>query len=130
MLKRELYNKKMQPTNLRKHRFATDFNLYKPLRFSQQHNIVNSIIKLPIKRRDEIMVTTLDKFGRVLIPKKFREHLGIGSNTSLNISEDGKRIVIELVQEKEPLVDKDGILVFTGKLDNKKSRFIQNFRTI
>ena len=76
------------------------------------------------------MVTTIDKFGRVIIPKKFREHLGIGSNTSLNISEDGKRIVIELVQEKEPLVDKDGILVFTGKLDNKKSGFIQNFRTI
>lgn len=76
------------------------------------------------------MVTTIDKFGRVLIPKKFREHLGIGSNTSLNISEDGKRIVIELVQEKEPLVDKDGILVFTGKLDYKKYKLIKNEKTI
>ncbi|MCH7724016.1 MAG: AbrB family transcriptional regulator [Bacteroidetes bacterium] len=76
------------------------------------------------------MVTTLDKFGRVLIPKKFREHLGIGSITSLNISEDGKRIVIELVQEKEPLVDKDGILVFTGKLDYKKYKLIKNEKTI
>ncbi len=74
------------------------------------------------------MVTTLDKFGRVIIPKKFREHLGISFNTSLNISEDGKRIVIEPVQEKEPLVDKDGILVFTGKLDIKKNDFIQKDR--
>ena len=74
------------------------------------------------------MVTTLDKFGRVIIPKKFREHLCISFNTSLNISEDGKRIVIEPVQEKEPLVDKDGILVFTGKLDIKKNDFIQKDR--
>lgn len=74
------------------------------------------------------MVTTLDKFGRVIIPKKFREHLGISFNTSLNISEDGRRIVIEPIQEKEPLVDKDGILVFTGKLDIKKNDFIQDDR--
>ncbi len=74
------------------------------------------------------MMTTLDKFGRVIIPKKFREHLGISFNTSLNISEDGRRIVIEPIQEKEPLVDKDGILVFTGKLDIKKNDFIQDDR--
>lgn len=92
--------------------------------------LANRIIKLLIKRRDEIMVTTLDKFGRVLIPNKFREHLGIGSNTSLNISEDGKRIIIEIVQEKEPLIDKDGILVFTGKLDYKKYKLIKNEKTI
>ena len=74
------------------------------------------------------MVTSLDKFGRVIIPKKFREHLGISSNTSLNISEDGKRIVIEPIQQKEPYVNKDGILVFTGKLDKKKNDFIKNDR--
>ncbi|MCH8326782.1 MAG: AbrB/MazE/SpoVT family DNA-binding domain-containing protein [Bacteroidetes bacterium] len=74
------------------------------------------------------MVITLDKFGRIIIPKRFREHLGINFGTSLNISEDGKRIVIELVQKQEPVVDKDGILIFTGKLDNKKSDFIKNDR--
>ena len=45
------------------------------------------------------MVITLDKFGRIIIPKRFREHLGINFGASLNISEDGKRIVIELVQK-------------------------------
>lgn len=74
------------------------------------------------------MVTTLDKFGRVIIPKKFREHLGISSDTPLNISEDGKRIVIEPIQKKEPFVNKDGILVFTGKLDKKKNDVIKNDR--
>ncbi|MGD8777411.1 MAG: AbrB/MazE/SpoVT family DNA-binding domain-containing protein [Ignavibacteria bacterium] len=71
------------------------------------------------------MITTLDKFGRIIIPKRFREHLGINSNTALNISEDGKRIVIELVQEEEPVVDRDGILVFTGKLDDGKNDLVK-----
>ncbi len=74
------------------------------------------------------METTLDKFGRVIIPKKIREHLGISSGTTLNISEDGTRIVIEPVQEKEPVIDKNGILVFTGKLDSKMGEFIQDDR--
>jgi bifunctional DNA-binding transcriptional regulator/antitoxin component of YhaV-PrlF toxin-antitoxin module len=67
------------------------------------------------------MVTTLDKFGRVIIPKRFREHLGINFKSTLNISEDGKRIVLELVREREPVVDRNGILVFTGNLESPKS---------
>ena len=76
----------------------------------------------------EIMVTTIDKFGRVIIPKKFREHLGISFGTTLNISENGKQIVIEPVLDNEPVVNKDGILVFTGKLDDKKINLISNDR--
>ncbi|MCF8240123.1 MAG: hypothetical protein K9J16_01960 [Melioribacteraceae bacterium] len=71
------------------------------------------------------MITTLDKFGRIIIPKKLRKHLGINSETTLNVSEDGQRIVIELVKEKSPIVDRDGILVFTGKLDNKGDDLIK-----
>ena len=71
------------------------------------------------------MITTLDKFGRVIIPKKLREHLGIDIKSTLNISEDGKRIVIELIQDKEPAVDRNGILVFTGNLDDKKGDLIK-----
>jgi len=74
------------------------------------------------------MVTTLDKFGRVIIPKRFRERLGINFKSTLNIAEDGKRIVIELVQEKEPVVDRNGILVFTGNLESPKSDLIKSDR--
>ncbi len=74
------------------------------------------------------MVTTLDKFGRVIIPKRFRERLGINVKTNLNISEDGKRIVIELVKEKAPIINRDGILVFTGKLDDRKGELIKSDR--
>ena len=74
------------------------------------------------------MVTTLDKFGRLIIPKKFRERLGINVKSALNISEDGERIVIELVREKEPIVNRNGILVFTGELDDKKNDLIKSER--
>ncbi len=74
------------------------------------------------------MITTLDKFGRLIIPKKFRDQLGISINSTLNVSEDGKRIVIELLEEKEPVIDSEGILVFTGKLENKKVNLIKNNR--
>jgi AbrB family looped-hinge helix DNA binding protein len=74
------------------------------------------------------MVTTLDKFGRIIIPKRFRERLGINFGTALNISEENNRIVIEAVQEKEPVIDKNGILVFTGKLDDKAIDVIRNER--
>jgi AbrB family looped-hinge helix DNA binding protein len=74
------------------------------------------------------MVTTIDKFGRVIIPKRFRERLGISFGTTLNISENGKQIVIEPVRDNNPVVDKDGILVFTGKLDSKRNDFVHNAR--
>jgi len=74
------------------------------------------------------MVTTLDKFGRVIIPKKLRAHLGINNKSTLNISADGERIVIELIQDKEPVVDRNGILVFTGKLEDKKGDLLKSDR--
>jgi len=74
------------------------------------------------------MITTLDKFGRIIIPKRLREDLGINSETALNISEDNKRIVIELVKEKTTIVNRDGILVFTGKLEKKRIDLIKSDR--
>jgi AbrB family looped-hinge helix DNA binding protein len=74
------------------------------------------------------MVTSLDKFGRIIIPKRFRERLGINIKSTLNISEDGKRIVIELVHGKGPVVEKNGIHVFTGNLEDKKNSLIKSDR--
>lgn len=70
------------------------------------------------------METNLDKFGRLIIPKKLREHLGITPQTRLHIEEDGNRIVIEPIQKEEALVEKEGILVFTGKLEGNANQFI------
>jgi AbrB family looped-hinge helix DNA binding protein len=73
------------------------------------------------------MIGTLDKFGRVLIPKKFRERLGITTNIAVNINDDGNRIVIEALQNDEPVIDKDGLLIFTGKVQGDlKNELISN----
>jgi AbrB family looped-hinge helix DNA binding protein len=74
------------------------------------------------------MIATLDKFGRIIIPKKVRKQLGITTETSLNIEQDGKRIIIEPISEEEPIVNKDGILVFTGKLQGDIDQFIMKDR--
>jgi len=74
------------------------------------------------------MVTTIDKFGRVIIPKKFRSQLGINFETTLNISEDGEKIIIELIQDEAPIVNKNGILVFTGKLENNSEVSVEQDR--
>ena len=75
------------------------------------------------------MLATLDKFGRILIPKKFREHLGISSDTPMNIVEDGERIIIEPIREKEPLVKKDGLIIFTGKIQGDLDQALRSNRS-
>lgn len=62
------------------------------------------------------MIANLDKYGRILIPKKVREQLNISTETKLNIDEDGNRIIIERIGEEAPVVENDGVKVFTGKL--------------
>lgn len=74
------------------------------------------------------MIATLDKFGRIIIPKRVREQLGITTHTSLNIEEDGKRIIIEPIQKDEPVIEKDGILVFTGKLQGEIDPYLMQDR--
>ena len=75
------------------------------------------------------MLATLDKFGRVLIPKKFRKHLGITTNTSINIVDDGKRIIIEPIKNDEPLNEKNGLLIFTGKLQSDPEQQLKTNRS-
>lgn len=63
------------------------------------------------------MTTTLDKYGRILIPKRLRELLRITPHTQLVISEKGNKIIIEPVSAENPYEEKDGMLVFVGELE-------------
>ncbi|MBW2580667.1 MAG: AbrB/MazE/SpoVT family DNA-binding domain-containing protein [Deltaproteobacteria bacterium] len=60
------------------------------------------------------METTLDKFGRVVIPKRVREHLGLTPGTALEIEAIGEDVVLKPVREESHIRDKEGVLVFTG----------------
>ena len=60
------------------------------------------------------METTLDKFGRVVIPKRLREDLGLQPGAVLQIKQDEQKIFIEPVPEEPRMVVKKGVLVFQG----------------
>ena len=61
------------------------------------------------------MEATLDRFGRVVIPKRVREHLGLTPGTVLEVEEGGREIHLRPAHEEPQVADRDGVLVFTGK---------------
>ncbi|HEY0513450.1 MAG TPA: AbrB/MazE/SpoVT family DNA-binding domain-containing protein [Thermoanaerobaculia bacterium] len=63
------------------------------------------------------MEATLDKFGRIVIPKQVRDDLGLFPGSVLRIEERNEEIVLKPVAETSPLVLKDGVLVFTGEVE-------------
>ncbi|MBW1999626.1 MAG: AbrB/MazE/SpoVT family DNA-binding domain-containing protein [Deltaproteobacteria bacterium] len=60
------------------------------------------------------METTLDRFGRVVIPKRVRDDLGLQAGAVLQIKQEGHKILMEPVHEGPPIVVKKGVLVFQG----------------
>ncbi len=60
------------------------------------------------------METTLDKFGRIVIPKKIREDFNLKPGSPIRIEEGKKEILLTPIEEEPTLVEKDGVLVFTG----------------
>ena len=74
------------------------------------------------------MQTTIDKFGRVVIPKTIRENLGIQPGVHMEIKEDQDRIILSVDQEKTQLELEEGVLVFTGKIAGDLSDVISRKR--
>ena len=60
------------------------------------------------------MRTTLDKFGRIVIPKKMREDLGIEPGAEVIVEENGQTICVKPVHGVSPLAVKEGILIYRG----------------
>lgn len=67
------------------------------------------------------MDVTIDKFGRIVIPKAIRDWLGLEAGTELQLEvveqASGERaIALRAAQDKPLLVEEDGLLVYTGSL--------------
>ncbi len=60
------------------------------------------------------MKATLDNFGRIVIPKKIREDFNLKPGNLIRIEEGKEEILLTPVEEEPTLVEKDGVLVFTG----------------
>lgn len=84
------------------------------------------------------METILDKFGRIVIPKKIREDFDLRPGSPIRIEEGKDEIVLTPIEEEPALVEKDGVLVFTGtptedignqidKMRHQRSQLLRGF---
>jgi len=60
------------------------------------------------------METTLDRFGRIVIPKDVRDDMGLEAGAVLQIEKEGEKIVLQPIHGEPRITEKKGILVFTG----------------
>lgn len=60
------------------------------------------------------MRTTVDRFGRVVVPKRMRERLGIRAGSAIETEEADGSVTLRAVEDSTPLNMKEGVLVFSG----------------
>ena len=60
------------------------------------------------------METTLDKFGRVVIPKEIRGTLGLKPGEVFEIGGSDNKVIMKPLRNELPLKIKEGVLIFTG----------------
>jgi len=65
-----------------------------------------------------LMELSIDKFGRVVIPKKLREHLGVGLGRKVEAKETPDGVLLKPVRHGSGLMRKDGILILRGCEDD------------
>jgi AbrB family looped-hinge helix DNA binding protein len=63
---------------------------------------------------ERAMRTTVDRFGRVVVPKAMRERLGLRAGTEIEIEAAEGHLSLRPVEDSSPLIVKQGILVFAG----------------
>jgi AbrB family looped-hinge helix DNA binding protein len=82
---------------------------------------------------EQAVSITVDKFGRILIPKTVRDWLGLEPGTELDLEiaeDDGERtIALKPIHDRPLLVDEDGLLVYTGELQVKDFDIVDQIRT-
>jgi len=76
------------------------------------------------------MTITIDKAGRVVIPKAIRDRLYLVSGSELEIDVAGDEIRMAVTSAETKLIEKKGVLVFDGRseADLDISEFIRQQR--
>jgi AbrB family looped-hinge helix DNA binding protein len=60
------------------------------------------------------METTVDRYGRVVTPKKIRDHYDVEPGAQFRLEEKEGAIMLKPVPGEQGLKWKDGVVVFTG----------------
>lgn len=74
------------------------------------------------------MKTTIDRFGRIVVPKEMRKRFGLVPGAQVRIDEHDEEIVIRQVSERSPLVVEDGLLVFDGEAAGDLTSWVRKVR--
>ncbi len=61
------------------------------------------------------MQVKVDKFGRMVLPKEIRDDFNIVPGSVLNIEGLPEAIVLRPIVDEEPVLIKEGVLVYTGR---------------
>jgi AbrB family looped-hinge helix DNA binding protein len=60
-------------------------------------------------------VTTVDRFGRVVIPKETRDHFGLAPGTAVTVVDAEEGVLLKPGAPEAPLAARGGVLVFSGR---------------
>ena len=60
------------------------------------------------------MRTTVDRFGRVVVPKAMRDRLGLRAGATVEIEETAGQLSLRAVEDTSPLIMTEGVLLFAG----------------
>jgi AbrB family looped-hinge helix DNA binding protein len=63
------------------------------------------------------MTVTIDKAGRIVVPKPLRERLGFRPDTELEAIEQPEGILLKRVQQEPSMVKVDGLWVHQGSAE-------------
>lgn len=74
------------------------------------------------------METTLDRFGRIVIPKQMRDDLGLAPGAVLKVEGRQEGILLKPVEEAPCLAHEGSVLVFTGEAQGDLEAAIQHVR--
>ncbi len=62
------------------------------------------------------MQVQIDRAGRIVLPKKLRQRLGLRSGAALTIEETADGLLLRPTGRQPALIEENGVLVHTGKL--------------
>jgi AbrB family looped-hinge helix DNA binding protein len=83
---------------------------------------------LSMKEMKEKFKTTIDRFGRVVIPKKVRDNLGLTPKVELEVEEGSNGIVLHPKREDSFIISKKGVLVVRAKATEPIEYFLEKDR--
>ena len=74
------------------------------------------------------MRTKVDRFGRIVVPKEIRDRHGLVPGSQVEIEDSAETILLRVLSDLPGLVEKQGILVFSGRATGELDSAVRSHR--